>query len=85
MLSNCERHRNNLFFSYARAPEILEYFRNVARKYELYRYIRLSHRVVNAEWHEDKGIWELRIEDSATGAIFKDSCDFMISASGILK
>ncbi|CRG88083.1 hypothetical protein PISL3812_05110 [Talaromyces islandicus] len=69
---------------YARAPEILEYFRNVVRKYELYRYIKLSHRVVNAEWNDDKSIWQLRIEESTTGVIFEDSYDFMISASGIL-
>ncbi|KAL4947586.1 hypothetical protein BDW69DRAFT_204246 [Aspergillus filifer] len=69
---------------YARAPEILEYFRNVARKYELYRYIKLSHRVIAAKWNEPEGIWELRIEDLTTGTVFEDSCHFMISASGIL-
>lgn len=71
--------------SYSRAREILEYFRNVAGKYDLYRYIKLNHRVVGAEWDDSGGIWKIQVENLNSGAIFDDWCHFMISASGILK
>lgn len=69
---------------YSRSPEILEYFKMVARKRDLYKYINLSHRVVSADWDEDKAIWNLQIEDLATGQIKTDWGDFMITASGVL-
>ncbi|OAA59737.1 Flavin monooxygenase-like protein [Niveomyces insectorum RCEF 264] len=70
--------------SYSRAPEILEYFRGVARKYDLYRFIKLSHRVISADWDDEQGIWKLKIEDLATGTVIDDWGHFMITASGVL-
>ena len=70
---------------YSPGPEIFEYFRQVAQKYELYRFIKLSHKVVGATWDEHKGIWNVRVEDLSTGRTFDDWCHFMISGSGILK
>jgi cation diffusion facilitator CzcD-associated flavoprotein CzcO len=69
---------------YSKAPEILEYFKAVARKHDLYKYINLSHRVVSADWDESKSIWNLQIEDLATGEVKSDWGDFMITASGVL-
>ncbi|KAF9883564.1 hypothetical protein FE257_003163 [Aspergillus nanangensis] len=69
---------------YSRAPEILDYFCHVARKYDLYKYIKLSHRVVGAQWIEDESIWRLRIEDLNSKEILDDYCHFMITASGVL-
>ena len=57
----------------------------VAQKYELYRFIKLSHKVIGAEWHEDEGTWKITVEDLSTGTVFEDWCHFMISGSGILK
>jgi hypothetical protein len=71
--------------SYSRAPEILEYFKNVAKKYDLYRFINLNHSVINAEWVESDSIWKIKVQDNATGRIIDDWCHFMITASGILK
>ena len=71
--------------SYSPAAEILEYFRHVANKYELYRFIKLQHRVVSAIWHEQESRWNLRIENLESGDVLDDWCDFMISGSGILK
>lgn len=71
--------------SYSPAPEILDYFRSVAQKYELYRFIKLSHKVVEAKWDEDQGIWNITVEDLTTGNIIHDWCHFMITGSGILK
>lgn len=70
---------------YSPAPEILQYFKMVAEKHELYRFIKLSHRVVGATWNEDEGIWKLKIENITTNEVFDDWAHFMISGSGILK
>ncbi|EXJ60795.1 hypothetical protein A1O7_04948 [Cladophialophora yegresii CBS 114405] len=69
---------------YSPAPEILDYFRSVAHKYELYRFIKLSHKVIEAKWNEEKGIWNITVEDLTTGNIIHDWGHFMISGSGIL-
>lgn len=73
------------YCSYSAAPEILEYFKAVASKYALYKYIKLRHRIVEAVWVEDTSRWLLKVEDLSTGLISKDWCDFLINSSGILK
>ncbi|KAH9987205.1 hypothetical protein F4779DRAFT_611516 [Xylariaceae sp. FL0662B] len=69
---------------YSGASEYLEYFRNVARKYGLYRFIKLSHKVVATRWDEDEGIWNVNVENTSSGEIVHDWCHFMITGSGIL-
>jgi cation diffusion facilitator CzcD-associated flavoprotein CzcO len=44
---------------YAPAPEILEYWKGVARKYDLYKHIKLEHKVVEARWDDDVGKWQV--------------------------
>jgi hypothetical protein len=72
-------------YSYSPASEILDYFRNVAQKYELYKYVKLSHKIVGAIWDEVKGIWDLKVEDLTNGNIIEDWCHFLINGSGVLK
>ncbi|KAH8801392.1 hypothetical protein F5884DRAFT_824508 [Xylogone sp. PMI_703] len=69
---------------YSSAPEILQYFLRLARKHDLYRFIKLNHQVIHAEWQESEGIWQVTIKDLASGTTFTDWCHFMISGSGIL-
>ena len=71
--------------SYSAAPEIFAYFKAVATKYELYRYIKLQHKVVEAIWDEESCRWNIKVEDLANGVISNDWCDFLINGSGILK
>lgn len=75
----------NMRCSYSPGPEIFKYLKHIAEKYELYRFIKLSHRVVAATWDEAEGVWGLKIEDLSTGRVFEDWCHFLIGASGILK
>ncbi|KAJ9501190.1 hypothetical protein H2202_002984 [Exophiala xenobiotica] len=74
----------NRYPGYSDAPQILEYFRMVAKKHELYRYIKLSHEVIGANWDDVKGIWTIKVKELTTGDVFEDWCHFMISGSGIL-
>lgn len=71
--------------SYSPAPEILQYFINVAHKYHLYKYIKLSHVVTAANWNGDEGKWFVEIKNLTTGEIIKDWGHFLINGSGILK
>ncbi|RMJ03531.1 hypothetical protein CDV36_014938 [Fusarium kuroshium] len=69
---------------YSPAPEILEYFKRLAKKYDLYRFIKLSHQVVGARWISSEGIWRIKVKVLETDTIIEDWCHFMITASGIL-
>lgn len=69
---------------FAPAPEIEKYLCRVCEEEGLHKWIRTSHRVVDARWNE-KGVWELKVEDLKEGKIFDDFCHFLLDASGILK
>jgi len=70
-------------FSYAEAPEILEYFKGCAVKWGCMEYIKLNHRVVEARWSEEDAQWHLTIDHE--GIMLKDQCHLLLSATGILK
>lgn len=40
---------------YAGAPEILQYFQNFAKKYDLNKYIKFNSSVKEAIWNEEEG------------------------------
>lgn len=75
-----------VILSYSGAPEILAYFKNVAKKHNLMKYIKLNHKVVGAFWDEDQRMWNVRIQrgDDSDG-IFEDKAHIFINASGVLK
>ena len=60
-------------------PEILEYLRHVADRFDLRRDIRLNERVEQAEWNEAAGTWSLTTDK---GEIYR--AQFCILATGIL-
>src|SRR5271154_6592522 len=44
---------------YAPAREIEAYWQGVAKKYDIYKHIKLEHRVVEAKWDDDDGKWKV--------------------------
>ena len=76
---------SHIVTSYSFAPEIFKYFKGVAEKYELYKYIRLSHMITGATWDESSSLWKLKIKNLESGELFDDWCDFLVNGSGILK
>lgn len=64
--------------------EIYAYLRHCVDKHGLSEYIKVNHRVVGAVWDDRKSLWNIRIENSTTGEILDDSCDFLLNAGGIL-
>jgi cation diffusion facilitator CzcD-associated flavoprotein CzcO len=71
--------------SYASQPEILQYFRDTARKFDLEKFIKFGSEVVEARWDDDNGQWLIKIRDRSTGAIATDWCHFFINGGGFLK
>lgn len=70
---------------YSGAAEILEYFKSVADKFDLRKYVKLRHRVDHAEWNAEAGKWVVEITNLETGESFKDEADIFVNASGIFK
>ncbi|OQU95919.1 hypothetical protein CLAIMM_02074 [Cladophialophora immunda] len=68
---------------YSSSPEIRQYFKDIAAKFNLGRYIRYNSTVHAATWDEDQGQYKLRVL-GADGVPFEDRCDILVSGSGIL-
>ncbi|TEA10419.1 FAD-binding monooxygenase moxY [Colletotrichum sidae] len=68
---------------YSGAPEILKYFKDVAEKYDLNKYIRLNHTVVGALWDEREHMWTVEVQRQ-DGSVFRDKAHVFVNASGVL-
>lgn len=69
---------------YASGSEILQYWKRVAKKYDLEKYMKLSHVVNEARWDEGEAKWKVSVEDLQTGRKISDECDVFITAIGVL-
>lgn len=67
---------------YAGSKEIYQYFKGLAKKHDLEKYCKLSHRVSKAVW--DTGRWEVEVQNLKDGTIIHDSCDILLNAGGLL-
>lgn len=69
---------------YSGAPEIWQYLKDVATKYDLEKYIKFNTKVESAKWDEEKGVWRLDLV-KADGSHFEDTCEILVNGSGVLK
>ncbi|KAI1752139.1 hypothetical protein F4782DRAFT_158594 [Xylaria castorea] len=69
---------------YASSKEIYDYFDGFAKKYDLHQYVRLQHQVTGAYWNNDKGEYDININDTANDLTIADHCDILINAGGAL-
>ncbi|OQU95562.1 hypothetical protein CLAIMM_01747 [Cladophialophora immunda] len=67
---------------YASGPEIREYMKRTAEKYDLGRNNKYCHKVVEAKFNETTGQWQLKVQNG--GVIIEDTCDILVSATGHL-
>lgn len=70
------------YFAYG--PEIQGYFEDFAARHGSRRYIKLSTKVLEARWDEEKGLWSLTLEDQVTKGTWQDWCHVLINGTGIL-
>ncbi|KAF2015673.1 FAD/NAD(P)-binding domain-containing protein [Aaosphaeria arxii CBS 175.79] len=72
---------------YASAPEILDYWKNVASKYDIERHIKFEHKCIEARWNEDASNWTVKLlKLSTNGApeVVEDTSDVLITGTGTL-
>ncbi|KAJ8105299.1 hypothetical protein OPT61_g10263 [Boeremia exigua] len=75
--------------AYPGQEEILEYLRNVASKYNLYKYIRFNSAVESAAWDDDSKRWKVDVKvtggkDAEFSSAYSIETDFLVSAVGQL-
>ncbi|RFU79333.1 fad nadp-binding domain-containing [Trichoderma arundinaceum] len=68
---------------YAQGAEIRDYWQSVARKYDVYKHLRLRHSIARADWNAVKAKWELTIEKLESREIYTEEFDIVITAIGI--
>ncbi|KAJ9614291.1 hypothetical protein H2200_002427 [Cladophialophora chaetospira] len=68
---------------YSSSKEIWQYFKDIATRFGLEKYIKFQTTVESATWHEDRGQYEVKVR-GVDGSQFEDWCDILISGSGIL-
>jgi monooxygenase len=66
----------------AGGEEILAYLRETVTENDLAPHIRLSHRVVGAEWSSEQARWTVRVQLTDTGEEIELTCGWLCSAAG---
>ncbi|EME82838.1 uncharacterized protein MYCFIDRAFT_203419 [Pseudocercospora fijiensis CIRAD86] len=70
---------------YSGAKEILEYLQSVARDNHVYDHVKFNHRIVGAEWLDDRGEWKVKVmrNDNPEDTFF-DYAHFLLNGGGWL-
>jgi len=69
---------------YADAPEILGYWRRVAEKYGVQKYVKFGHQCVEARWNEETSKWHVKLQKVETGEVVEDVGDVFMTGTGVL-
>ncbi|KAF9634106.1 putative flavin-binding monooxygenase protein [Lasiodiplodia theobromae] len=69
---------------YAPAAEIQRYIDRTAREYGADRFIKLGHEVKECRFDRGRGVWRVEVREGATGRVFVDEAEVLVSARGNL-
>ena len=69
---------------FASGPEIQKYFEDFADRHDTHKYMKLNTKVVEAQWDEEAGIWNVTLEDVQSKERWEDWCHVLINGAGIL-
>lgn len=69
---------------YAAGRDIHQYWKGVATKYGVQKYVRLGHEVVECRWDESLSVWHVKIRKTSTGEIIQDSAHILYNCIGAL-
>ncbi|KAK1751476.1 flavin-binding monooxygenase [Echria macrotheca] len=69
---------------YVGAEEIWGFYRDRAREYGVYEHTRFKHRVLGMVWDEQRGKWNVKIEDLESGKVVEDEADVVLNCAGVL-
>ncbi|KAM5342812.1 hypothetical protein ACJ41O_013778 [Fusarium nematophilum] len=70
------------YFAYG--DEIQRYFEDFAERHGSKKYMKLNTKVIEARWNEEKGQWNLTLEDQTTKETWHDWCHALVNGTGIL-
>lgn len=56
---------------------------DVAKQHDLLRFVKLEHKITQAEWLQGQGKWKITIR--GPNGVVKDRADFFINGGGCLK
>ncbi|KAM0438599.1 hypothetical protein ACHAPT_001351 [Fusarium lateritium] len=69
---------------FAGAPEILEYWKRVADKYDIRSRVRFEQKCIGARWSEVASKWIVQFRDLKTGFNYQDDADVFMTGEGVL-
>ncbi|KAL4796343.1 hypothetical protein BDV19DRAFT_388479 [Aspergillus venezuelensis] len=67
---------------FAQGAEIRDYWQSVAKKYDVYKYVRAQHKVKRAEWIGEKGKWRVSVRDLKSDTVYEEELDVLLNAIG---
>ncbi|KAF4450287.1 hypothetical protein F53441_6570 [Fusarium austroafricanum] len=67
---------------YAPGHEIREYWQSVARKFDVYKYVKLDTRVEGTTWDDDEGVWVTKLRNVKTGEETSEKNEFILTSIG---
>ncbi|KAJ3524735.1 hypothetical protein NM208_g11943 [Fusarium decemcellulare] len=71
-------------YYFAYGDEIQRYFEDFAERHGSKKYMKLNTKVIESRWDEEKGIWNLTLEDQVTKGAWHDWCHVLVNGTGIL-
>ncbi|KAL3482110.1 hypothetical protein BJX99DRAFT_268504 [Aspergillus californicus] len=67
---------------FAQGHEIRDYWQGIARKYDVYQYLRPQTKVEHAEWNGEKGKWKLTVRNLKEDTVYEEELDVVLNAIG---
>ncbi|KAG8626645.1 hypothetical protein KVT40_005590 [Elsinoe batatas] len=67
---------------FAQGQEIREYWQGLARKYNIYKLVKLSRKVIGLDWNKSASVWKVKVQDTTSGQIDEEEADFVLPALG---
>ncbi|KAF2221197.1 hypothetical protein BDZ85DRAFT_302527 [Elsinoe ampelina] len=67
---------------FAQGQEIREYWQGLARKYNVYKLVKLSRKVIGLNWDKSASVWKVKVQDTKTGQVDEEEADFVLPALG---
>ncbi|KZF18925.1 putative flavin-binding monooxygenase [Xylona heveae TC161] len=75
--------KTNWSEEFAPGGEIRDYWQSVAKKHNVYKHLKLKHKVQKAEWLPDSSKWKVTVENLAQpGEIHENEFDILVTAIG---
>ncbi|KAF4972320.1 hypothetical protein FSARC_1099 [Fusarium sarcochroum] len=67
---------------YAPGHEIRDYWQSVARKFDVYKYVKLNIKVEETTWDDEEGVWITKLRNVQTGEETIEKNEFLLTSIG---